>query len=215
MVFTQEKLTRGCLGRTCALVGRWLQGGLAALQTRRDPRLPRGRAEKGPGEEALIVPGAHPGTQSSCPPRSPGCRGRHPARGRQAPGPNGIPASFCGVGPRCDPEALRKRFRSQRRQDGGGHAGEAGGCEANAAATGRGRRRSGRTASAAGVGGRGTAAAEGAVQGPVPPGPGFVPDPGPGGADRPWARGIRDSGLGGWNPSGPPRFWSCRSSPLK
>lgn len=136
MVFTQERLTRGCLGRTCALVGRCLQGGRDALQTLRDPRLPRGRAEKGPGEEALIVPGAHPGTQSSFPPRSPGCRGRHPARGRQAPGPNTIPASLCGVGPRCDPEALRKRFRSQRRQDGGGHAGEAGGCEANVASDG-------------------------------------------------------------------------------
>ncbi|MBV96925.1 Paxillin, partial [Eschrichtius robustus] len=125
LLANKERLTRGCLGRTCALVGRWLQGGLAALQTLRDPRLPRGRSEKGPGEEALIVPGAHPGTQSSFPPRSPGCRGRHPARGRQAPGPNGIPASLCGVGPRCDPEALRKRFRSQRRQDGGGHAGDA------------------------------------------------------------------------------------------
>lgn len=131
MVFTQERLTRGCLGRTCVLVGRCLQGGRAALQTFRDPRLPRGRAEKGPGEETLIVPGAHPSTQSSFPPRSPGCRGRHPA-----PGPNTIPASLCGVGPRCDPEALRKRFRSQRRQDGGGHAGEVGGCEANAASDG-------------------------------------------------------------------------------
>lgn len=171
MVFTKERLTRRCLGRTCALVGRWLQGGLAALQTLRDPRLPRGRAEKGPGEEALIVPGAHPGTQSSFPPRSPGCRGRHPARGRQAPGPNTIPASLCGVGPRCDPEALRKRFRSQRRQDGGGHAGEAGGARPTRPVTGRGGRRSGRTASAASLGGRGPAAAEGAVQGPLWAGP--------------------------------------------
>lgn len=40
----------------------------------------------------------------------------------------GAPGLALPRGPCCDPEALRKRFRTGRRQDGGGHAGEAGGC---------------------------------------------------------------------------------------
>lgn len=82
--------------------------------------------------QALIVPGIPQITHSGSLSQSPACGDRRPARGRQALGPGRLPASPCRVGSRCDPEALRKRFRSQRRQDGGGHAGKAGDCEANA-----------------------------------------------------------------------------------
>ncbi|KAM7332082.1 hypothetical protein ACRRTK_008790 [Alexandromys fortis] len=43
------------------------------------------------------------------------------------PSRSGAPGVALPRGPLRDPEALRKRFRSGRRQDGGGHAGEAGG----------------------------------------------------------------------------------------
>lgn len=52
---------------------------------------------------------------------------------QRPPSRPGAPGLSLPRGPCSDPEALRKRFRSGLRQDGGGHAGEAGGRGANAA----------------------------------------------------------------------------------
>uniref|UniRef100_A0A8C0T3C1 Stalled ribosome sensor GCN1 n=1 Tax=Canis lupus familiaris TaxID=9615 RepID=A0A8C0T3C1_CANLF len=108
--------------------GRRLRGGLPALQILKDLRPPRRQAERGPraeegapGRGASTVPSAGPGTRSRCPPPRGAAAAAVPPGGAR-PVPSGLPASPCRVGPRCDPEALRKRFRSQRRQDGGGHA---------------------------------------------------------------------------------------------
>lgn len=88
-------------------------------------------------------------------PKDAGAAGRRPggqakeslpkaaARDLRPPSRPGAPGLALPRGPRCDPEALRKRFRSGRRQDGGGHAGEAGGRGANAAVGGAGARAAG------------------------------------------------------------------------
>lgn len=99
----------------------------------------------------------------------------------------GAPGLALPRGPRCDPEALRKRFRTGRRQDGGGHAGEAGGRGGQRGgdrSAGNGeaglprrrlrRRRPRRAQKEAAARGRGAAAARGSGR--------------PGRAERPWAR---------------------------
>lgn len=102
---------------------KWV-GGCRAVSPSYKPPGPRGQADQGAGTRAGRRPrsSAIGGGPSARPTSKPGrCSGDEP------------PASPCRVGPRRDPEALRKQFRSQRREDGGGHAGEAGVCGANAA----------------------------------------------------------------------------------
>lgn len=124
--FTQELPTWGSPGWTCGLEVGGRRQSVTNPQRSSSPTRPGSkRGHWGGGPDRLRpwmwLPNSTPGLQ--WPPSRPGAPG---------PGPSKLPASPCRVGPRCDPEAFRKRFRSQRRQDGGGHAGEAGVCSANA-----------------------------------------------------------------------------------
>lgn len=102
----------------------WLRQSTRCLQERPDvgvgagPGIPKVVRAAGCSPRGLVE-------ESLCP--------RAAERDLRPPSRPGAPGLALPRGPRCDPEALRKRFRSGRRQDGGGHAGEAGGRGANAA----------------------------------------------------------------------------------
>lgn len=208
MVFTQERPPWECPGWTYGFEGgRGLQGDLTALLILRDPSHTRpgseghrpeaeGRALRRRPSSPARGPAPHSKPALQRPPSRPGAPGPAPAGSRPRPAAWARAVTRKRSGSGSGVSAGRMAADTQVRRVAAGP---------KRSASERGWR--GPTARVARLGVQGTAAAEGAAPGPPRAGPSrFRVRPGPGGADRPRARGARGSGLGfgSWSPEGPP-----------